>query len=141
MRSTPSIHRENVAGAELDPLAGVTGVDPRPSMGDVHHGLAHTVSPLILIGVFAALMVLTLITVAVTKIDFGYNANLIIALSIALVKAILVVAYFMHLRYDSLFYTVIVGLSLLFIVLFIGFTIIDTGQYAPVLHPVDVKPA
>lgn len=141
MRSTPSIHRENVAGQELDPLAGVTGVDPRPAAGDTHHGLAHTVSPLVLLSVFAALMVLTIITVAVTKVDLGYNANLIVALAIALVKAILVVAYFMHLRYDSLFYTVIVGLSLLFIVLFIGFTIIDTGQYAPNLLPVKIDPA
>src|SRR3712207_1050412 len=113
MRSTPSVFRDQVTGghAAPDPLSGVHGVDPHASAGDTHHGLAQVVSPLMLVGVFAALMVLTLITVAARSIDLGYNANLIIALSIALVKAMLVVMYFMHLRYDSLFYTVIVGLS------------------------------
>ncbi len=142
MRSTPSVFPQQVtADGASEPLSGVHGVDPRSATGDVHHGLAHVVSPLILIGVFTVLMALTLITVGVTTIDFGYNANLIIALSIALVKAMLVVGYFMHLRYDSPFYTVIVGIALLFIVLFMAFTIIDTGQYAPILHPVDIKPA
>ena len=97
--------------------------------------MGHVVSPLILISVFSILMVLTIVTVAVTKIDFGYNANLIVALSIALVKAVLVVMYFMHLRYDNLLYTAIVALCLLFIAVFIGMTIIDSGQYAPILTP------
>src|SRR5688572_29130374 len=107
MRSTPSVFRDQVSGNQPDDDRPEPIVDPHASVGDVHHGLAHAVSPLILVGVFAILMVLTVLTVAATKIDLGYNINLIIALSIALVKAVLVVAYFMHLRYDSLFYTVI----------------------------------
>ncbi len=131
MRSTPSIFREQVSGtpaahAEHDDHAG-------------HH--VHAVSPLILIGVFSALMVLTIITVAVTKIDFGYQANLIVALAIAVIKAFLVVAYFMHLRYDSLFYTAIVGISIVFIGVFIITTTLDTDQNQKNITATPIAPA
>lgn len=125
MRSTPSIFREQVTGAP------VARADHDDHAG--HH--VHAVSPLVLVSVFIALMILTVITVAVTKVDFGYQANLIIALAIAVVKAFLVVAYFMHLRYDSLFYTAIVGVCMVFIGVFIITTMLDTREYAPNLVP------
>ena len=125
MRSTPSIFREQVSGESVAHAAH-----------DDHGGHhVHAVSPLILVGVFATLMILTVITVAVTGVDFGYKANLIVALGIAVVKAFLVVAYFMHLRYDSLFYTAIVGICMVFIGVFIITTILDTGEYQPNLAP------
>ncbi|HEY0009349.1 MAG TPA: cytochrome C oxidase subunit IV family protein [Tepidisphaeraceae bacterium] len=140
MRSTPSIFRQQVAGPHgahsvSEATAEVTAHDHNP------HGIGHVVSPLILIGVFAALMVLTIITVAVTAIDLGYKANLIVALAIALVKALLVIAYFMHLRYDSLFYTAIVAGCMIFIAVFIFTTMLDTEQYHPIVQPTPVAPA
>lgn len=48
--------------------------------------------------IFAALMALTLITVAVAFIDLGAWSTPI-ALAIASTKAILIVLYFMHIRY------------------------------------------
>lgn len=140
MRSTPSYYREQIDGPQKTPGDALVAADTHPD-GDAHHGMAHTVSPGILIGVFAILMVLTVATVAVTNIDLGYNANLIVALGIAVVKAVLVIAYFMHLRYDSPMYTVLVTLCLVFIAVFIGFTTLDTGAYAPVLTPTAVTPA
>jgi cytochrome c oxidase subunit 4 len=48
--------------------------------------------------VFAALLVLTIVTVFVARINLG-PFNVVVALSVAFVKALLVVLYFMHLRY------------------------------------------
>lgn len=50
------------------------------------------------VAVFLTLMVLTAVTVAVAFIDLG-PFNTIAAMSIALVKATLVVLFFMHIRY------------------------------------------
>jgi cytochrome c oxidase subunit IV len=50
--------------------------------------------------IFAALMVGTFLTVFVAKFDFGPFNN-IIMLTIACAKALLVVLYFMHVRWSS----------------------------------------
>ena len=138
MRSTPSYYREQIDGPHATPGDALAA---HAAPGGEHHGIAHVVPPSILIGIFSALMVLTLVTVGVTQYDFGYNINLIVALGIAVVKAVLVIAYFMHLRYDSPMYTILVALCLVFIGVFITFTIIDTGQYAPILQGTPVAPA
>lgn len=51
----------------------------------------------IYVGVFVALLVLTMVTVGVSRIDMGHSVNIAVALVIATVKASLVAAYFMHL--------------------------------------------
>jgi cytochrome c oxidase subunit IV len=50
--------------------------------------------------IFAALLILTYITVGVSKIDLG-PMNTIVALAIAVTKAVLVVLFFMHVRYST----------------------------------------
>ncbi|MEM1107717.1 MAG: cytochrome C oxidase subunit IV family protein [Planctomycetota bacterium] len=103
---------------------------------DDHHGHsggdhAHHVVPLgFLFSIFLVLMFLTFITVAVTKLDFGYEMNLVVAMAIALVKAAVVGLYFMHLRWDAPLNGIILVVSLLFVTLFITFSLMDTGQYA-----------
>ena len=52
------------------------------------------------LAVFAALMVLTLITWLVAQVDLGW-ANDVVALAIAVTKALLVLWFFMHLRYST----------------------------------------
>jgi cytochrome c oxidase subunit 4 len=131
MRSTPSIFRDQVSGG--------AAVTEAPNAHAEHH--VHAVSPLVLVGVFSILMLLTIITVAVTKVDFGYQANLVVALAIACVKAFLVIAYFMHLRYDSLFYTAIVGICVVFIGVFIITTMLDTSVNMPDMAPEPVTAA
>ena len=54
--------------------------------------------------------------------------NVFIALSIATIKAILVVMYFMQLRFDNLINSVIFCFSLFAFSLFLGFTAIDLGN-------------
>lgn len=96
---------------------------------DEHHG-PHVVPMKLLVGVFAILMFLTVITVGVTSFDFGYEMNLVVAMAIALVKAAFVGLYFMHLRWDAPINGFILVASLLFVTLFIAITLMDSGQYA-----------
>jgi cytochrome c oxidase subunit IV len=91
---------------------------------------SHAVPLPVLAAVFAALLLLTLLTVAVTWYDLG-SWNLIIALGIATFKAALVVLFFMHLRYDNPFYAIVFITALLFVALFLGLTLLDTFQYQP----------
>ncbi len=52
------------------------------------------------VSVFAALVALTAITVAVSYVDLG-PASVVVALAIASLKALLVLLFFMHLRESS----------------------------------------
>ena len=96
---------------------------------DDGHGIAHTASVKVLLGTGGALLMLTIVTVLATKVDFGTNINLAIAMLIAVIKATLVVLFFMHLKYDKVFHSVIFLSAILAAALFIGFTLMDSGQY------------
>ena len=93
------------------------------------HGISHVASMKVLIGTGGSLLLLTIVTVLATKVDFGANINLAIAMFIAVVKATLVVLFFMHLKYDKIFHTVVFVSAILAASLFVGFTLMDTGQY------------
>ncbi len=90
----------------------------------------HVVGWKLLTVVFLILMVLTVLTVAAINVDLG-PLNLIVALGIALVKALLVVLIFMHIWWDRGFHGLLIAASLGFVALFIGFTLLDTWQYEP----------
>src|SRR5437016_2193775 len=60
----------------------------------------HIVAPRIYLKVFAALMVLLVVTVAAARIDLG-PFNLIVALVIAITKMLLIMLFFMHVKYSS----------------------------------------
>lgn len=59
----------------------------------------HVVPVKIYAAIFGALLVLTLTTTGVAFVDLGGNWNVMAALTIACGKALLVILYFMHLRY------------------------------------------
>lgn len=101
-----------------------------------HHdgGVGHVVPLRTLIGVLAALLALTVVTVAVTLVDLG-SLNLVVALAIAVVKGALVLLYFMHLRWDRPFNAVVFISSLAFVALFIVLALLDTSEYQPELIP------
>ena len=88
----------------------------------------HVVPVGVLLSVFAALMVLTLLTIAATYVDLG-EVNIYIALGIAAVKASIVALYFMHLRYDRPFNGVILATAFMFVALFVGAVMDDTHAY------------
>ncbi|MBL0219148.1 MAG: cytochrome C oxidase subunit IV family protein [Myxococcales bacterium] len=93
------------------------------------HGISHTASIKVLLSTGGSLLLLTIVTVLATKIDFGANINLAVAMFIAVIKATLVVLFFMHLKYDKIFHTVIFTSAILAAALFVGFTLMDSGQY------------
>ncbi len=74
---------------------------------------------------WGALLVLTAVTVGASYVNFG-AANLWIALLIASVKAATVALVFMHLYWDHKFHSVIFGVALIFLSVFIIFTLFDT---------------
>src|SRR5215831_8867360 len=113
------------------------------------HGISHVASIKVLLGTGGTLLMLTIVTVLATKIDFGANINLAIAMAIAVLKATLVVLFFMHLKYDKLFHSVVFVAAILAAALFVGFTLMDTGQYqqtniwnptAPPVAPIGPRP-
>ncbi len=81
--------------------------------------------------VLGTLLVLTVITVAAARIDFG-AMNTVIALAIASVKAGLVLAYFMHLKYDARIYLVGFFIAIFFVVLLYLFTVMDRATIIPI---------
>lgn len=94
------------------------------------HGLAHVMPVRILVGVFLALVLFTVLTVVATFFPTG-SLEIWISLGIATIKASLVAAYFMHLRYDNPLNAVLFAFGLLFVALFVGFLLLDTHQYQP----------
>ncbi|MEY4065481.1 MAG: hypothetical protein RIR26_1689 [Pseudomonadota bacterium] len=103
------------------------------------HAGAHGNEPHVLplktyFGVFGALLVLTILTVVVSVIGLPQPAAIIVAMVVAVIKASLVVLWFMHLKYDDRFYSLIFIISLFFLVLFFVFTSMDVftrGQVNP----------
>ncbi|MBL9003353.1 MAG: cytochrome C oxidase subunit IV family protein [Myxococcales bacterium] len=92
--------------------------------GDGHGDEPHVLPMQVYLGVWAALVFLTIVTVAVSRFDFG-SANTFVALLVATIKGALVVLYFMHLRYDNKLYLIILLASLLFVSIFFTPTLID----------------
>src|SRR6059036_2629512 len=84
----------------------------------------HIVPRKVYYGVFAALVVLTVVTWSVAKIDLG-KLNTIVALTIAFIKATLVVLYFMHVRYSSRLTWVFVGAGFFWLAIMVTLTLSD----------------
>lgn len=104
-------------------------------MSDEHHPAdgnhhPHVVPIKLLVGVISALFVLTFLTVAASWVDLG-AMNVPLALFIASIKGTLVAAFFMHLRWDKPFNTIILSLSIGFLILFLGITTMDMSENQP----------
>jgi len=87
-----------------------------------HH--EHIIPTKVYYAIFAALMVLTVITVAVAWVDLGF-LNIIVALGVAVFKASLVVLYFMHVRYASRLTWVVVGSGFFWLLILLTITLSD----------------
>lgn len=86
----------------------------------------HSLSFKVLLSTAIALAVLTVITVAVTAIHIPSPFNIVVAIAIAAVKAYLVVMYFMNLKNDSKFNLLSFVFSILFLLILVGITMLDT---------------
>jgi cytochrome c oxidase subunit IV len=112
------------------PGVPVSALQAQAAAQQSHDHVGHIVPMYVLVGTFLGLIVLTVVTVAASYVDFG-RLNLWIALLIASVKASLVVYFFMHLKWDRPLNSVIFLSSMLFVILFIGFALTDTEEYQP----------
>jgi cytochrome c oxidase subunit 4 len=74
--------------------------------------------------IFGALMAGTALTVFVAFQDLG-PMNTVVALTIAAIKALLVVLFFMHVKYSSRLTWVFAAAGFLWLVLMIGLTMAD----------------
>jgi cytochrome c oxidase subunit 4 len=74
--------------------------------------------------IFAALMVLTVVTVLVARVDLGVM-NTVVAMTVAVAKALLVVLYFMHVRWSSQLTKVFVATGFLWLIILIAMTLSD----------------
>ena len=74
--------------------------------------------------VFALLALLLVATVAADRFDFG-PGNLIVAMAIAVAKAMLIAAYFMHLRFASAIVRIAAAGGLLWLALLMTLTLAD----------------
>jgi cytochrome c oxidase subunit IV len=74
--------------------------------------------------IFGSLMVLTAITVGVAFINLGMF-NFPVAISIAIIKATLVILFFMHVKYSSRLTKLIIGTGFFFLLVLFTLTMTD----------------
>jgi len=88
------------------------------------------VQPRIYIVIFLALLTGTGLTAWVAFFNFPGPLNAVIALTIAVIKATLVVLYFMHVRYSSRLIALVIGSALFWMALLFALTISDYSTRA-----------
>jgi cytochrome c oxidase subunit 4 len=74
--------------------------------------------------IWAALVALTALTITVSQMELG-KASMLAALIIASVKASLVLAYFMHLKYERLLFKLMFFMPVVTLAVIIGLTFFD----------------
>jgi cytochrome c oxidase subunit IV len=94
------------------------------NLHDFHDNLDHVVPPRIYIIVGSILLVLTGVTVAASFVEM-HVFNPIVALFIAVVKATIVVLFFMHVKYSSKLTKLTVAGGLFTFLVLIGMTLAD----------------
>ncbi|HEX5052614.1 MAG TPA: cytochrome C oxidase subunit IV family protein [Planctomycetota bacterium] len=95
-----------------------------PALGELQMGHHHVSSSRMFVNVLIALLILTALTVGASRIHFG-SANMLIAMAIASVKASLVIAFFMHMKWDTAINKIVFLSSFLFLSLLFVFTLAD----------------
>lgn len=103
-----------------------------------HHGeLGHVVPFKTYVTVLSVLIFLTIVTVWVSQYDFGVM-NMVVAMGVASIKALLVALFFMHLKYEHPLTWLYAAFPMLLLGLLIGMLFIDNpfrisqpGEHSP----------
>jgi cytochrome c oxidase subunit IV len=103
---------------------------------DLEH--AHILPRSLYFGIFGALMVLTAATVGLAFVDLGFM-NVIVALSVAVVKATLVVLFFMHVKYSSKLTWMVVGAGVFWLFILLSLLMLDYSSRGWMLVPPMVR--
>ena len=85
----------------------------------------HVISVKLYATIFIVLLALTLSTTGVAFIDLGGDLNAIVALGIAVLKALLVILFFMHVRYSSRLTWIFVGAGFFWLLILLTLTMTD----------------
>jgi len=85
----------------------------------------HIVQPRVYVTIFLALMLGTTLTVIAAFYDFPGPLNVVVALTIAVVKATLVVLFFMHVRYSGKLIWLVICSALFWLGIMFALTISD----------------
>ncbi|WP_075603610.1 cytochrome C oxidase subunit IV family protein [Saccharicrinis aurantiacus] len=89
-----------------------------------NHTDAHIVPYKMYLYILGGLIMLTLISVAVTEIEFG-EFSVLVALVLASIKATLVLIYFMHLKFDNKILQIMVPAIFILVALVIIIVFLD----------------
>jgi caa(3)-type oxidase subunit IV len=119
--------------------------------GKQEHSMHHMTPLKVYFRVWLCLIIGTILTVAVSYMDFG-SANILIAMAIATFKALLVILFFMGLKYEGQENNVTFFCTFVFLSIFIGLTSsdifyradtmpvkVDASELPPSGPPIDVK--
>ena len=119
------------------PAAHFDELDPHGASHKGQHKAHVIVGPFTLRTVLAVLLFFTVLTVAQAQgevfishaldIEFPRWVNIALCMGIAVVKALLVMGFFMQLKYDNPINSVIMAFTFLALALFLGFTALDLG--------------
>lgn len=86
---------------------------------------AHVVPVKTYLGVFFALLCLTALTTGAAFVDLGAELNTIVALAIAVAKALLVILFFMHVKYSSGLTKIVIVAGFFFLAILVSLTLAD----------------
>jgi cytochrome c oxidase subunit 4 len=124
-----------MAHSPTDSALGFNELDPHGSEGHGQHASHVIVGPLTLRTVLAFLLVFTALTVGLAQLEVAIQhafnivlpwwVNVAVAMSIAVVKALLVMAYFMQLKYDNPINTMLMLVTFAALATFLFFTGVD----------------
>jgi cytochrome c oxidase subunit 4 len=84
----------------------------------------HIVSPVVYVVIFLTLLVFTALTIIASYVEMG-PFNPIVAIAIAVVKATLVVLFFMHVKYSPKLTKLTVGAGVFTFLILISMTLAD----------------
>lgn len=93
---------------------------------------AHIVPVKTYVGIFIALLVLTALTTGVAFVDLG-PFNTVAALTIAVIKMLLVILFFMHVKYSSGLTRIVIVAGFFFLAILVSLTLADefTRHWTP----------
>lgn len=92
---------------------------PAHSLGDAHHP-----SPRLYVVIWGLLMALLFLTLALGEVPLG-QWNFFVAFAIAMVKAVLIVLFFMHVRYSPGLTKVVACAGFFWLAIMLGLTFAD----------------
>jgi cytochrome c oxidase subunit 4 len=98
--------------------------------GEEMQGATHLVPIRVYVTIFAILMILTAITVSVSFLDLG-PFNTVVAIVIAVTKMMLVILYFMHVRYSNRLTWAVVAGGFFWLALLLFMTLADYVTRGP----------